>query len=67
MGMVFDIRATVSGTADSREEAHQAARALRELLADHGYTGIIEVRQIGSTDAFIRDVVKPEPRTKTVG
>ena len=63
--MAFDIRATVSGTAESKEKAYEAARTLRELLASHGYTGIMEVREIGSTDAFIREVV--QPKSKIVG
>lgn len=63
--MAFDIRATVNGTAESREKALDAARVLRQLLAEHGYTGIMEVRELGSTDAFIREVVQPV--AKSVG
>jgi hypothetical protein len=58
--MAFDIRATVSGTAESKEKALEAARILRELLADHGFIGIMEVRELGSNDAFIREVVRPD-------
>lgn len=60
--MAFDIRATVSGTAENREKAQEAARVLRQLLADHGYSGIMEVREIGSTEAFIRQVVQPDAK-----
>lgn len=55
--MAFDIRATVNGTADSKEEAHTAAQILRRLLADNGFTGVIEVRELGTNEAFIRDIV----------
>lgn len=55
--MAFDIRATVNGTADSKEKAHAAAQILRRLMAENGFTGIIEVRELGTNEAFIRDVV----------
>ena len=55
--MIFDIRATVNGTADSKEAAHATSKILRRLLAEHGFTGVIEVREIGSNEAFIRDVI----------
>jgi len=58
--MAFDIRATVTGTAESRVKAHEVARALRTLLASNGFTGVIEVREQGTTDAFVRDVVGPD-------
>ncbi len=58
--MAFDIRATVNTTADSNEAAHAIARRLREVLADHGFTGIVEIREIGTTEAFHRDVVVPK-------
>lgn len=57
--MAFDIRATVSGTAETRERAHEVAVLIREVLADNGFSGVIEVREIGTHDAFIRDVVRP--------
>lgn len=55
--MTFDIRATVNGTADNKEKAHAAAQMLRRLLAENGFTGVIEVRELGTNEAFIRDVV----------
>lgn len=56
--MAFDIRATVNGTADSKEGAHAAAQILRRLMAESGFTGVIEVRELGTNEAFIRDVVE---------
>lgn len=57
--MTFDIRATFNGTADSKEKAHQVALDLRAVMAEHGFSGIIEVREKGTNEAFIRDVVRP--------
>jgi predicted xylose isomerase-like sugar epimerase len=57
--MAFDIRATVNGTVASKEKVEEAMKRLRQVLAEQGFTGIIEVREIGTSDAFVREVVAP--------
>ena len=58
--MPFDIRAIFNGSADSRDSAHEVARVLSQTLAGLGLTGIVEVREHGTSEPFIRDVVSPE-------